>query len=112
LLARLHDNRFRQLWLHLRAVLEGASRLACSPPMDSRPNESRAPSCAPRWQDDHDFLIELMEGVEDIPGTALHEGISWDWETFPEFLDHLASLPAVMDFCPALPGRLDGLSVP
>ena len=45
-----------------------------------------------------------MEGVEDIPGTALHEGISWDWETFLEFLDHLASLPAVMDFCPGPPG--------
>jgi N-acyl-D-aspartate/D-glutamate deacylase len=32
----------------------------------------------------HDFLISLMEGVEDIPGTALHEGLPWDWETFPE----------------------------
>ncbi len=30
-----------------------------------------------------------MEGVEDIPGTALAEGISWDWETFPEYLDAL-----------------------
>lgn len=35
------------------------------------------------------FLIELMEGVEDIPGTALHEGMTWGWETFPEFLDAL-----------------------
>src|SRR6058998_402388 len=34
----------------------------------------------------HSFLIELMEGVEDIPGTALHEGIEWQWETFPEYL--------------------------
>ena len=33
--------------------------------------------------------IELMEGVEDIPGTALPEGITWDWETFPEYLDAL-----------------------
>ena len=33
------------------------------------------------------FLIELMEGVEDIPGTALHEGIDWNWETFAEYLD-------------------------
>ena len=36
-----------------------------------------------------DWLISLMEGVEDIPGTALHEGITWGWETFPEFLDAL-----------------------
>jgi N-acyl-D-amino-acid deacylase len=35
------------------------------------------------------WLIELMEGVEDIPGTALAEGIQWDWETFPEYLDAL-----------------------
>ena len=35
------------------------------------------------------FLIELMEGVEDIPGTALHEGIDWTWESFPEYLDAL-----------------------
>jgi len=35
------------------------------------------------------WLIELMEGVEDIPGTALAEGIKWDWETFPEYLDAL-----------------------
>ena len=39
--------------------------------------------------DRHDWLIELMEGVEDIPGTALHEGITWGWETFPEYLDAL-----------------------
>ncbi len=35
------------------------------------------------------YLIELMEGVEDIPGTALAEGIEWEWESFPEFLDAL-----------------------
>jgi N-acyl-D-aspartate/D-glutamate deacylase len=36
-------------------------------------------------------LIELMEGVEDIPGTALHEGMPWGaWETYPEYLDYLA----------------------
>jgi len=37
----------------------------------------------------HDELIEMMEGVEDIPGTALHEGLRWDWESFPEYLDAL-----------------------
>lgn len=36
-----------------------------------------------------EWLVQLMEGVEDIPGTALHEGISWEWETFPEYLDAL-----------------------
>ena len=40
-----------------------------------------------------DFLIELMEGVEDIPGTALHEGIDWQWESFAEYLDALDAKP-------------------
>ena len=38
-----------------------------------------------------EWLVQLMEGVEDIPGTALHEGISWGWESFPEYLDLLDS---------------------
>ena len=42
---------------------------------------------APVRPDRHDSLIRLMEGVEDIPGTALHEGITWGWESFPEYLD-------------------------
>lgn len=46
---------------------------------------------APARPDQHEFLIELMEGVEDIPGAALSEGISWEWETFPEYLDALES---------------------
>ena len=37
----------------------------------------------------HDWLIGMLEGVEDIPGTALAEGLAWDWETFPEYLDAL-----------------------
>ncbi|MEZ5343484.1 MAG: amidohydrolase family protein [Acidimicrobiales bacterium] len=44
---------------------------------------------APARPDRHQFLIELMEGVEDIPGVALSEGISWEWETFPQYLDAL-----------------------
>ncbi|MDA8368165.1 MAG: amidohydrolase family protein, partial [Actinomycetota bacterium] len=44
---------------------------------------------APARPDRHDWLIGLMEGVEDIPGTALAEGITWEWETFPEYLDAL-----------------------
>jgi N-acyl-D-aspartate/D-glutamate deacylase len=44
---------------------------------------------APAKPDQHDWLIGLMEGVEDIPGTALSEGITWQWESFPEYLDAL-----------------------
>ncbi len=44
---------------------------------------------APAAPDRHDWLISLLEGVEDIPGSALAEGLSWDWETFPEYLDAL-----------------------
>ena len=44
---------------------------------------------APARPDRHDWLIGLMEGVEDIPGTALSEGMSWEWESFPEYLDAL-----------------------
>jgi N-acyl-D-aspartate/D-glutamate deacylase len=49
------------------------------------------------------FLIELMEGVEDIPGTALHEGIAWEWESFPEYLDALAGTPRVLDIAAQVP---------
>src|SRR3954447_16531173 len=44
---------------------------------------------APAHPDRHDWLIGLLEGVEDIPGTALAEGLPWDWETFPDYLDAL-----------------------
>jgi N-acyl-D-aspartate/D-glutamate deacylase len=44
---------------------------------------------APAHADRHDWLISLLEGVEDIPGTALSEGINWEWTSFPEFLDAL-----------------------
>ena len=49
------------------------------------------------------FLIELMEGVEDIPGTALHEGIDWRWESFPEYLDALAGMARVVDVAAQVP---------
>ena len=50
-----------------------------------------------------DWLIQLMEGVEDIPGTALAEGMSWNWESFPEYLDELDSMPRVMDVAAQIP---------
>jgi N-acyl-D-amino-acid deacylase len=43
------------------------------------------------------WLVQLMEGVEDIPGTALHEGITWEWESFPEYLDALDARRFTMD---------------
>jgi N-acyl-D-amino-acid deacylase len=52
---------------------------------------------APVRPDAHKFLIELMEGVEDIPGVALTEGIDWKWESFPEYLDVLESRKRAID---------------
>ncbi|HLT17608.1 MAG TPA: amidohydrolase family protein [Acidimicrobiales bacterium] len=49
------------------------------------------------------FLIEVMEGVEDIPGTALHEGIDWAWESFPEYLDALEATPRTIDVAAQVP---------
>jgi len=58
---------------------------------------------APVRPGQEDFLIELMEGVEDIPGSALHEGIAWRWESFPEYLDALAAMPRVLDVAAQVP---------
>ena len=52
---------------------------------------------APAAPDRHDWLIGLMEGVEDIPGTALAEGMEWGWESFPEYLDALERRAWTMD---------------
>lgn len=52
---------------------------------------------APARPDRREWLIGLMEGVEDIPGSALAEGIHWNWETFPEYLDALEAAPLAMD---------------
>jgi N-acyl-D-amino-acid deacylase len=51
----------------------------------------------------HDELIEVMEGVEDIPGTALSEGIRWNWETFPEYLDALDAMPRAINVAAQIP---------
>ena len=58
---------------------------------------------APVRPNDHQMLIELMEGVEDIPGAILHEGLTWDWETFPEYMDVLAGRQFDMDVGAQIP---------
>jgi N-acyl-D-aspartate/D-glutamate deacylase len=64
---------------------------------------------APVLPDRHGWLIELMEGVEDIPGTALHEGISWEWERFPEYLDAIGASEYALDIGAQVPhGALRG----
>src|SRR5450759_2297828 len=67
---------------------------------------------APAKPDRRDWLIGLMEGVEDIPGTALSAGIRWGWETFPEFLDFLDAQPLAIDVATQVPhGAVRGLSL-
>ncbi|MEM9208225.1 MAG: amidohydrolase family protein [Pseudomonadota bacterium] len=53
---------------------------------------------APMREGAEDALIRLMEGVEDIPGTALYEGIRWGWESFPEYMEVIDSIPHTIDF--------------
>lgn len=58
---------------------------------------------APVRPADHQRLIELMEGVEDIPGAALHEGLSWEWQTFASYLDAVERLPHDIDLAAQVP---------
>ena len=58
---------------------------------------------APVRPADHERLIELMEGVEDIPGAALHEGLSWDWQTFAQYLDAVERVPHDIDLAAQVP---------
>lgn len=58
---------------------------------------------APAAPERHDWLIGLMEGVEDIPGAALAEGITWQWESFPEYLDALERMPRALDVATQVP---------
>ncbi len=53
---------------------------------------------APVRADDRQRLVDLMQGVEDIPGTALAEGITWEWESFPEYMDAIDAFPHTIDF--------------
>lgn len=52
---------------------------------------------APVRTSDRDALVALMEGVEDIPGSALAEGVKWEWESFPEYMDAIDRIPHTMD---------------
>jgi N-acyl-D-aspartate/D-glutamate deacylase len=58
---------------------------------------------APVRGSDHELLVELMEGVEDIPGPVLREGLTWDWSSFPEYLDAVARRRHDLDICAQLP---------
>ena len=58
---------------------------------------------APCRPEDHDVLIQLMEGVEEIPETAMAEGLPWTWESFPEYLDMLDGKPRDIDIAALVP---------
>lgn len=58
---------------------------------------------APCRAEDRGRLVELMEGVEDIPGVVMTTGLSWDWETYPEYLDAVASRPHDINLASLLP---------
>ena len=58
---------------------------------------------APAAPDRREWLVGLMEGVEDIPGSALTEGMTWNWESFPEYLDALEGLDRTVDVAAQVP---------
>ena len=58
---------------------------------------------APAHPHQRQWMLELMEGVEDIPGAVLAEGVKWDWESFPQFLDAVAKTPRIMDLGAQIP---------
>jgi len=58
---------------------------------------------APVRPQHRDALIDLMEGVEDIPGPVLAEGLKWDWQSFPDFLDALERMPRSIDVAAQVP---------
>jgi len=58
---------------------------------------------APCRAEDHDVLVDVMAGVEDIPGVVMTDGLPWNWETFPEYLDALESRRRDIDIAAYLP---------
>src|SRR5580658_8070248 len=58
---------------------------------------------APCRPEHHDLLVSVMEGVEDIPEVVMTEGLSWDWETYPEYLNAIERRPHDIDFASQIP---------
>ena len=58
---------------------------------------------APAQVHQRQWMLELMEGVEDIPGAVLSEGVKWEWESFPQYLDAVARTPRIMDLGAQIP---------
>jgi N-acyl-D-aspartate/D-glutamate deacylase len=58
---------------------------------------------APAHPHQRQWMLELMEGVEDIPGAVLEEGVKWEWESFPEYLDAVDKTPRIMDLGAQIP---------
>jgi N-acyl-D-amino-acid deacylase len=58
---------------------------------------------APVRNVDHSALIGMMESIEEIPGITLADGLKWNWETFPQYLDALASMPRAIDVAAQIP---------
>jgi N-acyl-D-amino-acid deacylase len=58
---------------------------------------------APVRNEDHSALIGMMESIEEIPGIALADGLKWNWETFPQYLDALDQMPRAIDIAAQIP---------
>src|SRR6185312_15912610 len=58
---------------------------------------------APVRENDRDRLVELMEGVEDIPGAVMNEGLKWNWHSFGDYLDAVEARPRDIDVAAQLP---------
>lgn len=58
---------------------------------------------APVRDEDHSALIGMMESIEEIPGIALADGLKWNWETFPQYLDALDAMPRAIDVAAQIP---------
>ena len=58
---------------------------------------------APAKPDQHRWLISLMESVEDIPGASIAEGMRWQWESFPEYMDAIERIDLALDVATQIP---------
>jgi N-acyl-D-aspartate/D-glutamate deacylase len=58
---------------------------------------------APAHAHQREWMIELMEGVEDIPGAVLSEGVKWEWESFPQYLQAMSAIPRILDIGTQIP---------